>query len=459
VKWIILALMAFAALASPSWLRRRPERLHAIGFLVGFSPLLLGEYHTNMAVISWKDWPGYVKGIEVSVLDFLVVATFLTLPRLRHRLPFAFPMAAYFAVVLLSVLQSGVPMASLFYCWQLLKLFFLYKVIASACEDRRFADAVLRGLGAAVIVEAYIAGSQHFVQGLREVTGTEGSKNELGMLTDLVVFPVFALFLSGRSGWLAGATLASAPFIAVLTGSRAAIGLGGIGYAAILGLSLLGHWTRRKSMILLFAAVVATIVGVAAFISLSQRSAAEFEGSDEERVTFERAAAMMLADHPFGVGANQYVIVANVQDYNRRAGVIPVPGSESANVHNVYRLVAAETGYLGLATYLVLLASCLIYVSRRAWRYRNDRRGDLLLGIAISFCIIYVHGLYEWVFITFRVQDAYCILLALSVGISNQLAHEGRIRKDAVRIRPRSPAVSRIPGVAELEPVPREIRP
>jgi hypothetical protein len=143
---------------------------------------------------------------------------------------------------------------------------------------------VLRALGAAVIVEAYIASSQHFVQGLREASGTEGFKNELGMLTDLVAFPVFALFLSGRSGWLAGATFASAPFIAVLTGSRAAVGIGGIGYAATLGLSVLGHY--RMSMILLLGAVVATIVGVAARISLSHRYAAAFEGSDEERVTF-----------------------------------------------------------------------------------------------------------------------------------------------------------------------------
>ena len=57
-------------------------------------------------------------------------------------------------------------------------------------------------------------------------------------------------------------------------------------------------------------------------------------------------------------------------------------------------------------------------LSRRAWRYRNDRRGDPLLGIAISFCIIYVHSLYERVFIILLVKNVYCMLLALSVGIA-----------------------------------------
>ena len=57
-------------------------------------------------------------------------------------------------------------------------------------------------------------------------------------------------------------------------------------------------------------------------------------------------------------------------------------------------------------------------LSRRAWRYHIDRRADLLLRIAISLCIIYAHSLYERLFITLRVQNVYCILLALSVGIA-----------------------------------------
>ncbi len=457
MKWVVFALMAFAAFASPPWLRRAPRRIGYVAFLIGFSPLYLGLFHTNMAIISWAAWPGYVKGIEVSIIDFLVVATFLSLPRARHAPPFALPMVAYFVAVLLSVLQADVAMASVFYCWQLLKLYFVYRVLSRACESPEFVDALLKGLGSAVIIQAFLAGWQHFALGITQAAGTQASQNELGMLTNLVAIPIFAILVSERSGRLPGSVVASAVVITISTGSRATVGLGGLGYATTLILSLMRRWTRRKALILMAGVGVAIVGGVAASAALSHRGAAEMESSDQERITFERAAGMMLADHPFGVGANQYVVVANTQHYNERAGVLAVSGSEGANVHNVYRLVAAETGYLGLATYLVLLASCLAYVFRGAWRYRGDQRGDLLLGIGVSFCILYVHSLYEWVFITFQVQYVYCILLALAVGVTNQLKYSPRLRNGPGRSSSRSASVARARGVGAPELVRREL--
>ena len=149
MKWPVLALMAFASAALPGWLRRNPSGLQIIGFLIGFCPFFLGWYHLNMAIISWAEWPGYVKGLEVSIVDFLVVAVSFTLPRTIRSFPLllSFAMAAYFFAALLSVVQSGVPMASLFYCWQLLKLYFLCTVLARACATPEFAAGGPEGIG------------------------------------------------------------------------------------------------------------------------------------------------------------------------------------------------------------------------------------------------------------------------------------------------------------------------
>ena len=46
----------------------------------------------------------------------------------------------------------------------------------------------------------------------------------------------------------------------------------------------------------------------------------------DERVLLNNAAAMILHDHPFGIGANNYIVVANSQGYAdscRRAMVEP----------------------------------------------------------------------------------------------------------------------------------------
>src|SRR5258708_24919325 len=111
---------------------------------------------------------------------------------------------------------------------------------------------------------------------------------------------------------------------------------------------------------------------------------------------------MMVGDHPMGVGANHYVIVANTEGYSDRAGVIPTSGSRGANVHNVYWLVLAETGYVGIAAFLLLLAQPLFMAFRTAWSHRRDWRGDVLLGLGVALLAVYVHSLLEWAFLTFQ---------------------------------------------------------
>ena len=50
-------------------------------------------------------------------------------------------------------------------------------------------------------------------------------------------------------------------------------------------------------------------------------------------------------------------------------------GSDSANVHNIYYLVAAETGYIGLIAFVWLLLQPLIVAFRCGWRNPRDQEG------------------------------------------------------------------------------------
>ena len=306
--------------------------------------------------------------MEITIVDFLVVSVFISVPHSRSKIPFIFPMTAYFCAVLFSVCQSSITLASMSYCLQLLRMYFLYRVVPHACEDRRFANAVLKGVGTAVIVEPFIS----FWAAIRArhctAYETVSAQNLLSMLADLVAFPTLALFLAKGSSRLIGIVIVSALIIAVSTGSRAAVGLGALGYATTLGLSFLREWTSRKTPIPLGGIVAAIVVGVAGNASLSHRTAAQMDSSDLERIIFEQVAAVMLADHPLGIGANQYVFVPNFEHHNIRAGVPLDAGNIATHVYIVYWLVAAETGYFDLATYVALLASCAWYIFRRALR-------------------------------------------------------------------------------------------
>ena len=78
-----------------------------------------------------------------------------------------------------------------------------------------------------------------------------------------------------------------------------------------------------------------------------------------------RAARMIIADHPFGVGPNQYLVVANIGGYSSRAGVAWNYANRSAPVHNSYYFITAELGFLGLIGMITILLS-MIWTGLRA---------------------------------------------------------------------------------------------
>lgn len=424
MKWAALAVALASIVPLASWLRRNPRHAPKLWTLVGFLPFAIGAFHFYMAAISWPMWPGYVKGIEVSILDLLAVALYFSLPRSRHPLPFRLSMALYFSAVLLSALQAPVPTAVLFYAWQLSRMFLLYAVVARACADHRVVPAILTGMVIGLCFEAFHAIWQRFALGMLQPGGTLGHQNYLGLMSHFVTFPWLAMLLAGERTWQATVGPLAGVIIAVLTVSRATIGLVAAGSVALFSLSALRRWTTRKSLFFMAGLTISCIVAPFVVSSFGER----FNGrpsaeSYDERAAFEKAAGMMISDHPMGVGANYYVVAANVGGYNARAGVAWVIGSDSANVHNIYYLVTAETGYVGLIAFLATIFQPLIVAFRCGWRNRSDRRGDLLLGFGVSLLIVYIHSYFEWIAITFSAQYMLALSVGLVAGLATQLEY------------------------------------
>src|SRR5690606_8871892 len=110
---------------------------------------------------------------------------------------------------------------------------------------------------------------------------------------------------AGERRWHTLAAPLSAAMVAVLTASRAALGLTALGLAFVLVLSGLRRWTGRKAFIAALGLLLVGCLAPLAMSSFERRFAATpFERDYGEREAFNRAAALMLADHPMGVGAN-----------------------------------------------------------------------------------------------------------------------------------------------------------
>jgi hypothetical protein len=261
-----------------------------------------------------------------------------------------------------------------------------------------------------------------FALGILQTPGGFGHQNFLGMVSQLVIFPFLALLLAGRFGLLPPIVSLVGAIIAVLTTSRATIGLDVVGCAALFTLSALRRWTSRKALMGLAGAIVIMVLAPLAVLSFNARFANEPQISTyDERNILEKAAGMILSDHPLGIGPNNYVLVANMDGYNAQAGVAWTSGS--AYVHNVYWLIAAESGYFGVFTFLVLLLCPLIAAFRCSRRKRLDYRGDLLLGFGVALMIIYIHSLFEWIFVTFQIQYMFALTTGAIASLCQQLGY------------------------------------
>lgn len=442
MKWVFLLLIIALVPALTAWLRQNPSQAHKIWLLLGFLPFVQGPWNLYIAPISWAMWPGYVKGAEISILDGVALAIYLSSGRHQNKLALQLPFYAYIFASLLAAFQANVPVASLFYVWQLARIFLIYLAVASISHDDRAPTAILTGMGLGLVIQAGYAIFER-AGGDIQAGGTFGHQNLLGMVSHFAIFPAFALLLAGDRRWPSKVIPVAGVIIAILGASRATIGFAAAGFAAVMLLSSIRKWTPRKGIVLFWACLIIAVAAPVAQSALQQRFAANPLGYDE-RGAFERAAWMISSDYPMGIGANQYVVVANMEGYSDRAGVIWNWGSRQANVHNTYLLALAETGYLGLGTLIFLLFCAIVTSLRSAWRSKDNVQGELLLGLGVTLIVVAAHSLYEWVFVTFHVQYMFGICLGLIAGLTRKISYQ--------KPQPKQKAGSPVAGTVSLLP-------
>ena len=221
------------------WVRKKPKKLNWLCFLVGFLPFVTNEFHLLTAPISWSQWVGYTKGVELYVVDAVAIAILVALRERLVRPPFLVPMALYFISALIATFWAQVPEAAAFYCWQLLRIFVVYLAVANVCAlEFEAVGSILKGFAAAEIFECTVAIWERFGLHILQTPGTMDSQNELGIASHFIIFPFFALMLGGRRGWLPPVVVLAGMMTDALTTSRGAVVLG------LVGLGLVGFFRR-----------------------------------------------------------------------------------------------------------------------------------------------------------------------------------------------------------------------
>lgn len=451
MKWIFLGALLLFIPTLAAVLRSQPRYLVPCCVVLGLMPFIVvpGLY---VAPVSWAQWPGPVKGIEVSLIDGISLAIVLA----TGRIPIHLSLKLSFSVIALAVVVSSLAgyqfMPASFYAWQLFRSVLLFVAVVRVCATVRDAPlAIVTGFGLGLCYEAVLAFMQ-YTSGVAKPGGNLGHSNFLGLATHFVLYPSLALMLAGQKTMLFLVVVGASVLIALVGGSRATLGLVGVGILLTLAASLWHRPSSRKYAVAGMVLVLLILATPATIASLDYRTEDAKVSSDLERKNMKDAARMIISDHPLGIGANQYVIIANIGGYSERAGVPWNIGSRDAPVHSVYYLVSAELGLIGLTGLLALFITLNLMAFSALKKHKFDLRSELIPGLFITLLMVTIHISYEWVFMHFVIHYLFAIMAGLLVGLKYTLrqtsAHQSSERILVTPRRKPEPALPLRSGAA-----------
>lgn len=394
MKWFFVAFACAAVIAAGRFLRSRPESRFVLLFLLGFLPFTDLVERGSLNLVSHELYRGDARGFEITIIDLVALTLWVSLPKGRWPVPYRRLAIAYAAVAGITLLWAWEPLYAGFGLWRIARITFVGIVVARALEDERAPPALLHGLAWGLVAQVVFALWQRYVVGAHQVSGSFAHQNTLGMAVNLVA-PIFlALLLAGaKRRVLAAAAVAAGAVCVVLTLSRGAL----VMLPAGLALVYLGSLARQPTTLKIRVGIVALILGTALTIKSLDTIVDRFlhapEASARGRALFESASARMLADHPLGIGLNNFSHVL-AAEYGASAGLPEY--DQSGIVHHIYWLTAAELGYLGLLVYLAFVVYPIVVGARWLRRWRADPRGDVILGCTAGLIVTAGQGVLEW---------------------------------------------------------------
>jgi len=100
--------------------------------------------------------------------------------------------------------------------------------------------------------------------------------------------------------------------------------------------------------------------------------------------------------------------------------------SRLGTAHHIYLLFAAETGWLGMWTFILFLLRFYLKNVVLLLKAHDPYYQAILLGLFIGFSTLHLQGLLEWIFRQTQVFYLFLILSGLMVAIGNIMKMETR---------------------------------
>ncbi|MBN1464528.1 O-antigen ligase family protein [candidate division KSB1 bacterium] len=361
----------------------------------------------------------------ISITDIFILG--LLLIWLIELVTRAEPYALFFSRITLPAILY-VEMAAMSMLWaprvdlafmevfRMVKVFMLFFILLNTIRDQRDVRLAMWALLATVAFESIIAGLQ-MVRGGRlgleflgeappdpdgdaalwRVMGTLGHPNRLATYLELLLPLSLGAFLIEKKAALKVTSIgifALGLATLIMTGCRGAWVGFAVSFLIFIIFSLRNRHVKVKTILkpVLLALLLMLMVATLFSDMLTQRFFGDDFGSAASRIPMYQIAVNVISANPLGgVGINNYQV--NMREYNdsvraMQYTTIPRP------VHNMYLLVAGETGFIGFAVMILMLVSLIRILVRTA---ASSSPFFALVSICIlsGVCAFCVHGLVD----------------------------------------------------------------
>jgi hypothetical protein len=387
--------------------------------------------HGSLNLVSRELYRGPDRGFEFTAADLvcwaLILAMVARFPRGIEWFPRnSWLLLLFFLNACLLATVAAEPLFTAFSLWKCLRIFCLYWCTVNCLRLGTHRRYVWLGYAGAAAVITAMACEQKFLLGIYRVNGPFDHSNTIPLYANLIL-PVLLIWgLCDRELplWKSVVSIALSLgllFAVICTFSRAGIAFAGACFlGAVLCANLRSASVRvRTSTVVLGLLLMAGLVRVAGPI-LSRIQTAP-KASETARDEFNYAAQLMLRDHPFGVGLNNFSYVLTTHTEYREHFEAMKNEDQAGVCHHIYWLTAAETGYFGLALYLAVIAG-FCWSALRGSRRNRSIHGTLLFGVFLGFGALQVSGFYEWAFRLTPVMQLFAIQAAVAAAWAVQRA-------------------------------------
>ena len=206
----------------------------------------------------------------------------------------------------------------------------------------------------------------------------------------------------------------------------------GLGSAAIACGSLLVGFTLKRIIMVIGMGAGAVFMFSAAADTIIHRftTSGDNDPMHNLRLILNDMSSEMVSDHPMGVGWNNYAIANSrpvptysqmLEDWSRNRGHHVNEENYTSNplTESLYWCILAETGYLGLVTYLLFAAATFWWCWRNIPKQRHSLLGFFLFGLGVALAFNYAHSHLERILTQTKNLSMWLIYLGLIAKVES----------------------------------------